>query len=115
MNEIMRRIEILRLDKNVKAVAICNLLGISKSTYSTWKSRGLAPEAQHIPLIADMFGVSCDYLLTGKETSLTTNESELLASYGKLNEEGKQLLKQRADELYKLGYIKSGEIGVVGA
>ena len=43
-------------------------MGISKGTVSFWKNKGSVPNADTLQKIADYFGVSTDYLLTGVET-----------------------------------------------
>ena len=42
-------------------------MGIAKSTVSVWKNRGTAPQVAQLQKIADYFGVSTDYLLSGSE------------------------------------------------
>ena len=51
---------------NPTAVAL--KLGIGRSTISGWKNRGSEPSASTAQMIADYFGVSTDYLLTGTKT-----------------------------------------------
>jgi transcriptional regulator with XRE-family HTH domain len=43
--------------------------GISKGTFSSWKSRNLIPRADDAYRIAGALQVSMEYLLTGKEGS----------------------------------------------
>ena len=43
--------------------------GISKSTFSDWKSGRSKPKQEKLQKIADYFGVSVDYLMTGKNSS----------------------------------------------
>jgi transcriptional regulator with XRE-family HTH domain len=42
--------------------------GISKGTFSSWKSRGLMPRADAAFRIAEALEVSVEYLLTGADT-----------------------------------------------
>lgn len=42
--------------------------GIGQSTLSNWKARRNLLSAKNAQIIADFFGVSVDYLMTGKET-----------------------------------------------
>ena len=42
-------------------------IGLSKSTPTTWKKKGLTPQGSTLQKIADYFGVTTDYLL-GTET-----------------------------------------------
>ena len=41
---------------------------IRESTLSNWKSRGSMLSAKNAKIIAEYFGVSVDYLMTGKDT-----------------------------------------------
>ena len=42
--------------------------GISRSTIQDWKTGRCVPKAETLLRIADYFGVTLDYLVTGKET-----------------------------------------------
>ena len=66
MNEILDRIEKELKKNNKKQMDLCSYVGISNSTFSTWKKRGTSPAAEYIPNIAEFLGVSERYLLTGK-------------------------------------------------
>lgn len=41
--------------------------GVSQSTLSDWKLGKVTPKSENMKKIADYFGVSIDYLMTGKE------------------------------------------------
>ena len=41
-------------------------LGVSRQAVSKWESAGSVPDLQKIIQMADLFGVTTDYLLTGK-------------------------------------------------
>ena len=43
-------------------------LGMSKGTPTTWKRMGTTPQAAQLTRLAEYFGVTVDYLLTGDET-----------------------------------------------
>lgn len=51
----------------VTAYQVSKATGISQSTISNWKSRGNLIRADKAQKIADYFGVSVDYLMTGEE------------------------------------------------
>ncbi|MBE5852295.1 MAG: helix-turn-helix transcriptional regulator [Lachnospiraceae bacterium] len=46
---------------------VCKATGIGQSTMSNWKNRRNLISGKNAQLIADYFGVSVDYLMTGKE------------------------------------------------
>lgn len=66
---------------------------VTKQTITDWKSGKSKSYYEYIPEIANYFGVSCDYLLTGKEhivsgIDLTDSEIKLLAEFRKLDFRG---------------------------
>jgi len=68
MNEILQRIEALRLNKNISGNKLCKELGIAQSTYATWISSDTVPKVDKLQKISKYFGVSIEYLMTGKES-----------------------------------------------
>jgi len=91
--------------------------GIDKSTFANWKSGRYTPKADKLQLIAEYFDVPMSYFYGESDYKkiLTIKEKELLEAFSNLNQEGKELLLERASELLKLGYIKSSKAGMVGA
>lgn len=51
----------------VTTADVCKATGIGQSTMSNWKTRRNLISGKNAQLIADYFGVSVDYLMTGKE------------------------------------------------
>ena len=51
----------------ITAYKFCKDTKISQSTISTWKKKGNLINGEMAKVIADYFGVSVDYLMTGKE------------------------------------------------
>ena len=51
---------------NVSVADVCRATGISQSTMSNWKSRDTCISVKNAQKIADYFGVSLEYLMTGK-------------------------------------------------
>ena len=66
---ISQRVFFLLEEQGKKQNELSKFTGISTSTISAWNKRGTNPAADTISTIADFFGVSTDYLLTGKETT----------------------------------------------
>ncbi len=56
---------------NVTTADVCKATGIGQSTMSNWKSRRNLISGKNAQLIADYFGVSVDYLMTGKEKDIS--------------------------------------------
>lgn len=57
----------LRDEKGIKDSDVVKSTGITKSTFSDWKSGRSKPKNDKLQKIADYFGVTVDYLTTGKE------------------------------------------------
>ncbi len=57
----------LRDEHGLKDADIVRETGITKSTFSDWKSGRSIPKDVKLKKIADFFGVSLDYLRTGEE------------------------------------------------
>lgn len=51
----------------VTTADVCKATGIGQSTMSNWKNRRNLISGKNAQLIADYFGISVDYLMTGKE------------------------------------------------
>ncbi|MBR6513506.1 MAG: helix-turn-helix domain-containing protein [Clostridia bacterium] len=70
---------------NVTAYQVCKATGIAPATVSDWKNGKSTPKQDKLKKIADYFGVSLDYLTTGKESeakSPVTDEDVKLALFG---------------------------------
>lgn len=64
---IYERYARLRDSKGLTDAQFSKIIGISKSTLSEWRSGRYVPKADKLQKIADYFGVSLDYLMTGDE------------------------------------------------
>lgn len=51
-------------------------LKMGTGTFATWQKRGTIPNGDTLKKIADYFGVSTDYLLTGEEDKKSTGKAE---------------------------------------
>ena len=67
MSPIVERLFGLLRDKNVKASTVTKELKISASSFTDWKKGRARPGVEVLSKMADYFGVSLDYLITGKE------------------------------------------------
>lgn len=57
----------LRDAKGMKDADVARKTGITKSTFSDWKNGRSNPKDAKLQKIADLFGVSVEYIRTGKE------------------------------------------------
>ena len=69
----------------VTAYQISKATGISQQMFSSWKSGRTTPKQDSLKKIADYFGVTVDYLITGEEKEKTPPVGEVLT-------EGEQML-----------------------
>lgn len=59
------------LDKyHVRVSDVCKATGIRSGTFSDWKAGRYTPKADKMKIIADYFGVSVEYLMTGKDPNM---------------------------------------------
>ena len=61
----------LRDSKRLKDSDVVKATGITKSTFSDWKSGRSNPKNDKLQKIAAFFGVSVDYLMTGEDSAKT--------------------------------------------
>lgn len=59
--------EKLCTENNVTPYRVCKETGITTATISNWKAGRYVPKQDKMKKIADFFGVSVDYLMTGEE------------------------------------------------
>lgn len=57
----------LRDAKGMKDADVARETGITKSTFSDWKNGRINPKDAKLQKIADLFGVSVEYIRTGEE------------------------------------------------
>jgi len=97
--EIGKRMFDIMEQKHIKSRQICDLLQLKESSLSSWKSRNKDPDAKDIFAICKLLDVSCEFLLTGSETSDSEGVEELVGIYNNLNKDGKRILMGKALDL----------------
>lgn len=70
MNEVLERIYNLMNERGISGLALCKAIGISQSTFASWKQHNRIPSSEYIASIAECLGVSTDYILTGNNGTL---------------------------------------------
>lgn len=63
--------------------------GVSKNGICRWDTS--IPSVNKVKAVADYFGVSVDFLLTGREVMLTESDTALLRKWAKLDDFGKEI------------------------
>lgn len=97
----------LLTEKGVTQKEFCQATGIPKQTVSGWKNRQTDPPASLIITIADYFGVTAGYMLTGEEPKSPSangieefSTKQLLSYYNALSEVEKNIILGKTAELY---------------
>lgn len=90
---IVDRIDNLLKKKNENRVTLAEVLGIKPQNISAWSTRGTVPAADICLRIAEYLGVSVEWLVTGKETALTSEEKTLLKQWKILTPDQKDTLR----------------------
>ena len=68
----------LREDSHLSQEQLADAIGVSKSTIGMYEQGRRVPSVEMLVQMADLFGVSLDYLITGKEFSgMETTENEV--------------------------------------
>jgi transcriptional regulator with XRE-family HTH domain len=61
-------------EKNIRPSQISRATGIATATFTEWKKGTYTPKTEKLQLIADYFGVSLDFLMTGKDIEKKSEE-----------------------------------------
>lgn len=90
-------------ERGLKLTNVINELGFSSGNLSRWKS-GITPKGATIAKLANYFGVSTDYLLTGKEKTsagieLSAEEIKIIELIRSLSDEKKEIFKKFLNSL----------------
>jgi len=93
LERVLNLIKERRITKNKLLID----LKLSKNSFVDWESRGTIPSGETIVKLAEYFGVSCDYLLTGKGTQQTTNEKGVIGVLEKMDAQILNFIKYRGE------------------
>lgn len=64
---MMARIRELMDSRDLNQAALANIAGVSKGSVSHWFAGKVSPKAEPLSRIADYFGVSVEYIMTGED------------------------------------------------
>ncbi|MDE6087522.1 MAG: helix-turn-helix domain-containing protein [Oscillospiraceae bacterium] len=93
------RIKKLRYSKNMNQTELAKYLNVASSTVSMWELEYNEPDIKTLIQLADLFGVTVDYLL-GRESYNTTEQQaiqNLITASEIITENLKLLLKEKQD------------------
>lgn len=92
----------LRDSKGLKDADVAKATGITKSTFSDWKSGRSKPKYEKLKKIADFLGTTADYIKTGEEKE--AGKPNTLAAHF----DGDEFTEEELDEIKKFAeYVKS--------
>lgn len=93
--DIFDRIKMLAKRDNITISALEKKLGFSnKSLYPHTKDSSI--RGDRVIALANYFGVSTDYLLTGEDPQYSAEERQLILVYRSMNDDGKEELSNYA-------------------
>lgn len=82
---ISSRIFALLKEQGKTQTALATYIGIRVATVSAWKAQNTDPSANLLEKIAEFFGVSVDYLVTGKEYAPAPSQTVNQGIFGDRN------------------------------
>lgn len=95
---IVDRIDNLLKKRGENRVLLAEALDIKPQNISAWSTRGTVPAGDICIRIADYLGVSVEWLVTGKEAALSSEERTLLKQWKVLSEEQKDTIRTLLDK-----------------
>ena len=105
MDKYIKKLNELRLERNLSVYRLAELSGINQSTLANTFSRGTVPSVHNLELICDTLGITLSQFFAESETNvkLSVKENELIQNYRKLPDKIKStitlLVKETAENL----------------
>ena len=104
-------IAVLRKSRGMTQKELAEKLGVSDKTVSHWERDESAPDISLIPVIAEIFSVTCDELLRGEKSSAKAEPSDPIHE-NDLSEKGEKQIKYLFEKA--LGRLKMKSIICIG-
>lgn len=87
-------------DKNEKKDAdVAKATGITKSTFSDWKSGRSTPKQDKLQKIAEYFNVSVDYLMTGNNDTSINSSTSKFSNKNSLTTKDEKDIRKKVDDI----------------
>ena len=93
--EFSNRLYELRKKKGLSQEELANRLNVTRQTISKWEVGDSTPDMEKLVAISDLFGISLDELVVGKETKEDMKE-EPTQSIPKINTSGNKRIAEKA-------------------
>jgi len=90
----------LRDLKGMTDYAVSKETGVNRSTFSDWKSGRSVPKHDKLQKIADFFGVTIEYLMTGTQANefiLSEEERRLICAYRQATDDRREAVRLLLD------------------
>ena len=89
------RINLLCKENHITGKEIGEKLGLKKSPLTDWKNNKSKPTIDQIRTICEIFAVSADYILFGKDNddNLTEEENEIIQAYKRADARTQEIIK----------------------
>ena len=97
----------LRKSKGYTQQEVADTLGVSNKTVSSWETGASCPDISMLPVLAELYGVTCDELIRGKR--LSSEEEPSPAGRKKAME---HLLQRQKTNLFTICWIAGGLAGI---
>lgn len=103
----MNRLKLLRTSAKLTQQEVAAHLGVERSTYVKYERGNSDPPSSALVKLADMFGVSVDYLLGhdvpcgGSALALASSEADLLRKYRLLSNDSQAFILRTVDSEYQ--------------
>lgn len=81
------RLKVLRQSRNLSQKELAEILKVSTGTVGNWEVGLREPDFQMLTKIADIFNVSCDYLLDRFSNDESSTENKIRISISSVEEE----------------------------
>lgn len=99
-------IAVLRKSRGMTQKELAEKLGVSDKTVSHWERDESAPDISLIPVIAEIFSVTCDELLRGEKASAQSEPSDLYYE-NELSEKAEKQIRYLIDKALSRHKMKS--------
>lgn len=93
MTDFVKRIDFILKDKNLKRAALCSDLSLSATSITDWARRGTVPAGDICLRIADYLNVSVEWLISGRDEKLNSEERWLIAQWKILESSQKETVR----------------------
>ncbi|HFU4122316.1 TPA: helix-turn-helix domain-containing protein [Streptococcus suis] len=97
MNQLAQQIRVLRTTNNLSQDELAEKLYISRQAVSKWENGEATSDIDKLVQLAEIFGVSLDYMVLGKEPEkeIVVEQRGKMNVWEYLNEESKRQLTRR--------------------